>query len=128
MSTERLKTGVPGLDTVLGGGLIEKSLYLVKGAPGTGKTTVGLQFLIEGAKRGEKCLYLGLSETRGQVDALARSFGWSTEGIEVHDMRRRGEAEQQRGAYTVFSPHEVELEEISREILEQIHRVRPARV
>ncbi|ABS27424.1 ATPase domain-containing protein [Anaeromyxobacter sp. Fw109-5] len=128
MENERVQTGVRGLDPILNGGLIRNSLYLLKGAPGTGKTTIGLQFLLEGARRGEKCLYLGLSETRGQVDALASSFGWSTDGVEVHDMRRRGEAEQQRGAYTVFSPHEVELEEISKEILAQVDRVQPSRL
>ncbi len=125
---ERIQTGVPGLDSVLDGGLIGDSLYLLKGAPGTGKTTIGLQFLLEGAKRGERCLYLGLSETRGQLDSLATSFGWRLDGIEIHDMRRRGESDDKRSSYTVFSPSEVELEEISREILEQVDRVRPARL
>lgn len=128
MSDERLQTGVPGFDPILGGGLIPDALYLLKGAPGTGKTTIGMQFLIEGAKRGEKCLYLGLSETRGQLGALATSFGWSLEGIEIHDMRRRGETDEKRAAYTVFSPSEVELEEIAREIMEQVDRVQPARL
>lgn len=73
--SERLLTGVPGLDSIVGGGLFRDALYLVKGTPGTGKTTIGLQFLIEGAKRGEKCLYLGLSETRGQLALIASSFG-----------------------------------------------------
>lgn len=128
MSNERIPTGVPGFDPILGGGLIGQSLYLIKGAPGTGKTTLGLQFLLEGARRGEKCLYLGLSETRGQLDALAKSYGWSLEGIEIHDMRRRGPSDDKRGSYTVFSPSEVELEEISQEILEQVDRVQPARL
>jgi circadian clock protein KaiC len=128
MSSERIQTGVPGLDSILGGGLIGQSLYLLKGAPGTGKTTIGLQFLLEGAKRGEKSLYLGLSETCGQLDSLAKSFGWSLDGIEIHDMRRRGESHDKRSSYTVFSPSEVELEEISREILEQIDRVQPVRL
>ncbi len=128
-SSERIQTGVPGFDPVLGGGLIQGSLYLCKGAPGTGKTTIGLQFLLEGARKGETCLYLGLSETRGQLDALAKSFGWSLDGIEIHDMRRRGEtAGEGRSTYTVFSPSEVELEEISREILEHVERVKPARL
>jgi circadian clock protein KaiC len=128
MSNERLQTGVPGLDSIVGGGLIKNALYLVKGAPGTGKTTIGLQFLIEGAKRGEKCLYLGLSETRGQLGALATSFGWSLAGIEIHDMRRRGVSDEKRAPYTVFSPSEVELEEIAREIMDQIDRVQPVRL
>ena len=126
--SDRLPTGVPGLDPIVGGGLIPEALYLVKGAPGTGKTTIGLQFLIEGARRGEKCLYLGLSETRGQLHAIAASFDWSLEGIEIHDMRRRGQTDQKRAGYTVFSPSEVELEEIAREILEQVDRVRPTRL
>lgn len=128
MNDERLQTGVPGLDPILGGGLIPEGLYLLQGAPGTGKTTVGLQFLIEGARRGEKCLYLGLSETRGQLGALATSFGWSLDGIEIHDMRRRGSTEEQCATYTVFSPAEIELEEIAREIVEQVDRVQPVRL
>ncbi len=128
MSDERLQTGVPGLDPVMGGGLVPGALYLLKGAPGTGKTTIGLQFLIEGARRGEKCLYLGLSETRGQLQAIATSFGWSLDGIEIHDMRRRGQSDQKRSAYTVFTPSEVELDEISNEILEQVDRIKPTRL
>lgn len=127
-SDERLLTGVPGLDPIMGGGLIPDALYLVKGAPGTGKTTIGLQFLIEGARRGEKSLYLGLSETRGQLGALATSFGWSLAGIEIYNMRRRGESDKERSTYTVFSPSELELEEIAREILEQVDRVQPTRL
>ena len=128
MSTQRVQTGVPGLDPILGGGLVPETSYLLKGTPGTGKTTIGLQFLIEGARQGEKCLYLGLSETRGQIASLAKSFGWEIDGIEVHDMRCRGKNDEKRAAYTVFSPSEVELEEIAREIMEQVERVRPARL
>ena len=125
---QRIQTGVPGLDHILAGGLPAGSLYLLKGAPGTGKTTLGLQFLLEGARRRERCLYLGLSETRGQLSAIASSYGWSLEGIEIHDMRRLEGADAQRNAYTIFSPSEVELEEISREIHEQMARVQPARL
>jgi circadian clock protein KaiC len=128
MTGERIPTGVPGLDSVLDGGWVGDSLYLLKGAPGTGKTTIGLQFLLEGARRREKCLYLGLSETRGQLDSLATSFGWRLDGIDVHNMRRRGESDDKRRSYAVFSPSEVELEEISRELLEQVDRVKPARL
>lgn len=128
MRGERLPTGVPGLDPIVGGGLTPDALYLLKGAPGTGKTTIGLQFLIEGAKRGEKCLYLGLSETSGQLSALATSYAWTLEGIDIHNMRRRGTANEARAAYTVFSPSEVELEEIFGEILEQVDRIQPKRL
>lgn len=125
---ERIRTGIPGLDPILGGGLPANALYLLKGAPGTGKTTFGLQYLVEGARRGEKCLYLGLSETRGQLTAIARAYGWNIGGIEIHEMRRRGGMEQPRSAYTVFRPSEVELDDISREINEQVDRIQPARL
>lgn len=128
IADERVSTGIPGLDSILGGGLPANALYLLKGAPGTGKTTLGLQYLVEGARRGETCLYLGLSETRGQLAAIARSYGWTLDGIEIHEMRRRGGVEEARTAYTVFNPSEIELDEISREIHEQVNRVQPARL
>lgn len=128
MPDDRTPTGVPGLDPILGGGLLPQNLYLLKGQPGTGKTTLGLQFLAEGARRGERCLYLGLSETRGQLTAIAKAYGWSLDGIDVHEMARRGDAAGQRRGYTVFSPSEVELAEISRELLQEVDRVQPARL
>jgi circadian clock protein KaiC len=125
---ERIQTGIPGLDHVLGGGLRTSSIYLLRGASGTGKTTLGLQFVLEGVRRGERCLYLTLSETRGQLDMIARFYGWTLEGVEVHDLARRDDADERRSAYTVFRPAEVELEELSRAIQEQLARVQPARL
>lgn len=127
---ERVQTGVPGFDEIVGGGLPPSALYLLKGNPGTGKTTMGLQFLVEGARRGEKCLYLCLAETRGQLTGIAKAYGWSLDGVEIHEMRRRGSfaGEADRAGYTVFSPSEIELEEIGRELMEQFERVRPTRV
>lgn len=125
---ERIQTGIPGLDHVLGGGLRASSIYLLRGASGTGKTTLGLQFVLEGVRRGERCLYLTLSETRGQLDMIARSYGWTLEGVEIHDLARRDDADERRSAYTVFRPAEVELEELSRAIQEQLARVQPARL
>lgn len=128
--TGRVPTGVPGLDPVVGGGLPGPALYLVKGQPGTGKTTLGLQFLLEGARRGERCLYLCLAETRGQLAGIAGAYGWTLDGIDVYEMRSRGDSSHaaSRGGYTVFSPAEVELEEISRELFEQLDRFQPARL
>jgi len=121
---------VPGLDEILNGGLPAGGNYLLLGQPGTGKTTIGLQFLVEGARHGEKCLYLCMAETHGQLKAMAESFGWTLDGIEVHEMRRRGRSvgDEERAGYTVFSPSEVELEEISRELLEQVEKVQPSRL
>src|SRR5512134_2381844 len=108
-SEDRVPTGVRGLDGIVGGGLPAPALYLLKGQPGTGKTTLGLQFLLEGARRGEKCLYLCLAETRGQLTGIAQAYGWSLDGVEVHEMRRRGgtNGDVSRAGYTVFSPAEV---------------------
>jgi circadian clock protein KaiC len=128
MTDDRVQTGVPGLDPILGGGFLRENLYLLKGAAGSGKTSVALRFLIEGARQGDKCLYLGLSETRGQLGVVAEAFGWSLDGIEIHEMRRRGRSAAERESYSVFSPSEVELEEISRELLEQVERVQPDRL
>lgn len=128
MGVERVRTGVPGLDQVVGGGLPADGLYLLKGLPGTGKTTMGLQFLLEGAKRGEKCLYFCLAETKGQLAIVAEAFGWNIDGIEVYEIRRRHGSQVEREPYTVFSPAEVELEEISKEIIQQYERIRPSRL
>ncbi|HSQ66614.1 MAG TPA: ATPase domain-containing protein [Polyangiaceae bacterium] len=130
MGGERVSAGVPGLDDVVGGGLPEKQLYLLTGEPGTGKTTMGLQFLLEGARRGERCLYLCLAETSGQLTNIAEAFGWKLDGIDVHELRSRGESasEAEHKRYTVFSPSEVELEEISRELLEQLDRTHATRL
>ena len=75
-NTQRAKTGVPGLDEVLHGGLISKRLYLIDGNPGAGKTTFALQFLLEGMRAGEKCLYVTLSETKQELEEGAESDGY----------------------------------------------------
>lgn len=128
MHENRVRTGVPGLDHVLGGGLLPRNLYLIKGAPGTGKTTLALQFLVEGAREGEKGLYVGLSETQGQIAVMAKAYGWSLDGIDVHEMRHRGGPGEEGKSYTVFNPSEVELEQISREIAKELEKVEPDRL
>jgi circadian clock protein KaiC len=124
----RVPTGVVGLDEIVGHGLPAGATYLVKGQPGTGKTTLGLQFLVEGAARGEKCLYLCLAETRGQLIGIADAYGMTLEGIEIHEMRRRGADDPARAGYTIFRPVEVELEEVAQELFEALDRVQPARL
>src|SRR5688572_27896457 len=82
----RSQTGVPGLDHILHGGFIPNRLYLIEGNPGSGKTTLGLQYLLEGVRLGEKCLYITLSETEEELAAGAQSHGWSIEGLEVVEL------------------------------------------
>ena len=79
----RMSTGIPGLDEVLGGGLPQGNMYLVEGESGAGKTTLGLQFLLEGKRRGERTLWITLSETETQLLQSARSHNWSLDGIDV---------------------------------------------
>lgn len=78
-------TGIDGFDNILAGGLTRNRIYLVMGDPGVGKTTLGLHFLLEGVRRGERVLYIGLSETRDEIQAVADSHGWSLEGVEIFE-------------------------------------------
>src|SRR5438874_1964603 len=80
-----LSTGIEGLDTLLGGGLTARRIYLVEGEPGAGKTTAGLQFLNEGVRHGETVVYITLAENREELAAVAASHGWSLDGILVHE-------------------------------------------
>jgi circadian clock protein KaiC len=124
----RARTGIAGLDEVLGGGLLAHRLYLVDGDPGSGKTTVSLQYLLEGVKAGEKCVYVTLSETSEELIAGAQSHGWSLDGIElmeliVDETDLDGEAQ-----VTMYSPSEVELASTTRRILDAVAKVNPTRV
>lgn len=124
----KCSTGVAGLDDVLGGGLPRESLYLVEGNPGVGKTTLAMQFLLEGKRQGERGLYVTLSETRRELDAVAASHGWSLEGIVVIELSAVERALSGKGATTLFQSAEVELNQLTRLLTEEINRSRPARV
>ena len=121
-------TGVAGLDDILCGGLTPHRVYLVEGDPGAGKTTLGLQFLLEGRDRGEKGVYVALSETRDELLAVANSHGWSLEGIEICELGPTEESLSSEEENTMFYPSELELAETVRAVLKRIDEIRPSRV
>jgi circadian clock protein KaiC len=125
---DTLSTGIDRLDTVLGGGLTARRLYMVEGLPGTGKTTLGMQFLLAGAKRGEAVMYITLSETEEEIRAVALSHGWDLSGIDILEVMPDEDALMPSEQYTVFDPDEVELGETNRTILREVEQRQPSRV
>ena len=123
----RISTGIAGLDDILGGGIPRHRLYLVEGTPGTGKTTLALQFLLEGVQRGERVLYVTLSETKAELLDVAHSHGWCLDGISLYELEPIHEYADEQD-YTVFHPAEVELGETTKRIFHQVEEVGPARV
>ncbi|MGN6111393.1 MAG: ATPase domain-containing protein [Luteimonas sp.] len=121
-------TGIDGLDTILEGGLTPNRLYLVEGLPGAGKTTMALQFLREGVRRGETVLYVTLSETEAELREVAASHGWSLEGIHIHELIPIGDQFDPDEQNTMFHPSEVELATVTRGILAEVERLQPQRV
>lgn len=127
MKRELAPTGIQGLDDVLGGGLTQNRIYLVMGDPGVGKTTLGLHFLLEGVRRGERVLYVALSETREEIEAVAESHGWSLDGVEIFEYSAANRLDDSDET-TLFHPSEVELGEATRTMIAAVERVKPVRV
>jgi circadian clock protein KaiC len=127
-SIERSKTGIPGLDEILNGGLIPRQLYLIDGIPGAGKTTFALQYLLEGVRRGEKCSYVTLSETKRELEAGARSHGWSLDGIDIIELIPDEAELRSDEQLTMLLSSEVELGETMRKVLDTMQRSRPNRM
>ena len=124
----RLPTGVAGLDDILGGGLIPRRLYLLDGNPGAGKTTLAQQFLLDGAGRGERCLYISLSETEEELREGAKSHGWRLDGIDIMELTGSEPDLHEEGELTMFHPSEVELSETTRRVIDAIERLDPQRL
>ena len=125
---EKLGSGVPGLDEVLCGGLPKNCLYLVDGNPGVGKTTLALQFLIEGRARGENGLYVTLSETKAELEAVARSHRWNLEGISIIELSAVERALGGKSTTTLFHAAEVELTQLTKLLLDEAQRSKPTRL
>jgi circadian clock protein KaiC len=127
-ATDRASVGIPGLDTILGGGLPRDRIYLVEGDPGVGKSTLALQFLLTGVAAGERSLYITLSESEAEVRQIADSHGWSLEGLSMFELSALEQQLQLDAENTVFRPSDVELTETTRAILAYVERVQPRRV
>ncbi len=127
--TPKLATGVEGLDDILAGGFPQNRMYLLQGDPGVGKTTMAIQFLLNGVAAGERCLYVTLSETGEELQAVARSHGWNLDGLFVYEMYA-GEAfsAPEEDDNTLYVPAEVELGERMRALLAEVDRVKPSRI
>src|SRR5580700_6839195 len=127
--TGKAKSGIWGLDEILAGGFSREHVFLVEGAPGTGKTTIALQFLLEGVRAGEKCLYITLSETEQELREGAASHGWTLgEGIEIFELlppESLLDAEQQQ---SLLYSSDLELGETTKQVFEAVERARPSRV
>jgi circadian clock protein KaiC len=127
-AADTLSTGIAGLDSILRGGLTPHRLYLYQGVPGSGKTTMALQFLLDGVAQGERVLFVALSETKHELEESAASHGWSLEGIHVHELMPPGDQLDPTSQYTMFHPSEVELGETTRRILDAVEALKPQRV
>jgi circadian clock protein KaiC len=124
----RSATGISGLDDIVGGGLPSNRLYLLEGKPGTGKTTLALQYLLTGAQAGEKVLYITLSETRDELEEVADAHGWELEGINVVELSAIGAQLEAAAQNTLFHSSEVELTQTTKMLLDEVERVQPSRV
>jgi circadian clock protein KaiC len=126
---DKAKTGIWGLDNILSGGFTRNHIFLVEGAPGTGKTTVALQFLMEGVRAGEKCLYITLSETESELRDGAASHGWDLDNsIEVFELLPPESLLDEDQQQSLLYSSDLELGETTKQIFEAVERVRPRRV
>ena len=128
MSNNRLSTGIRGLDQLLDGGLLPAQTYLVRGGPGSGKTTLGFHFLSTGQRNGENTLLITLVETEEKLRRNATAMGLNIEEVPILDLNPTPELFTQIQTYDIFSPAEVEREPITQRIIEQVESIRPQRV
>ncbi|MGM3388744.1 AAA family ATPase [Stutzerimonas stutzeri] len=126
--TTRISTGSEGLDNILGGGLDPNRMYLYEGSPGSGKTTIALQFLLEGVRHGERVLYVTLSETQAELELVAKRHGWSLEGIDVFELVTPEASLDPELELTVLHPAEMELTETTQQVFDRVSETNPTRV
>ncbi|MHA3842397.1 ATPase domain-containing protein [Sphingomonas aestuarii] len=126
--TDQAATGIVGLDDVLGGGFERGRAYLLEGSPGTGKTTIALQFLSAGAAAGEKCLYVTLSETGDELHMTAKSHGWKLDGLDIYELVPPESLLDEDQQQSLLYSSDLELGEATKRIFENFERVNPSRV
>ena len=126
-SMERITTGVPGLDEITGGGLPGPRLYLVRGAAGTGKTTLALQFLLEGVRRGDPVLYVSLAQTEEELRQIADSYGWSLDGVTIQSLVK-GPTASQLSEQTIFQSAELRLDQTRDAVEKLVEEISPKRI
>jgi circadian clock protein KaiC len=126
--TATISTGNPGLDDILGGGFDSDRVYLIEGRPGTGKTTLALQFLLAGVRVGERCLYVTLSESERELRAVVIRHGWTLAGIDVFELMPPEASLDPEQELTLFHPAEMELSETTKNILDRVAEINPRRV
>ena len=124
----RISTGSSGLDDILGGGFDANRVYLYEGRPGTGKTTLAMQFLMEGARNGETTLYISLSENPRELAVVAKRHGWSLSGIDIFELVSPETTLDPERELTVLHPAEMELNETTSLVFERVRQTNPTRV
>ena len=127
-SRMRIKTGVPGLDDILQGGLPAGQMYLLEGDPGTGKTTIAMQYLLQGISQGDKVLYVTLSEPAEELQGSAESHEWDLTQVPIVEFVPEENSLSSEQQYTVFHPSEVELSSTITRLTEAIDQAKPDRL
>ncbi len=124
----RCGTGIPELDHILNGGLPRGHLFLLEGEPGTGKTTLGLQFLLDGVAQGEAVMYVTLSESQRELEGVAQSHNWSLDKVKLLEYTAREDLLRPEDQYSAFHPSEIELQDTMERLMSELDRLRPQRV
>src|SRR6201984_2773613 len=126
--TKAVSTGITGFDGILDGGYASNRVHLIEGQPGTGKTTLALQFLLDGVGKGEHCLYITLSESKDELEQVAETHGWNLDGIEIFELVPAELSLDPKQQQTVVYASDLELGETTKMTFDEVSRLAPARV